>query len=122
MSPAATARLAKERVLSIERVSGPWQGLYVVSYTTEFEGLFYGYTKLCSAKPPDAWRIDAIVKLSTGGFPDELHSLVHADLCGQAMVTAVREVTDLYPWVRRVVKCPSLSQKGLLLESQDSNG
>ncbi len=100
--------------MSLERISGPWQGLYVVSYTTEFEGLYYGYAKLCRGKPPDAWHIDAIVKLSAGWFQDELHSLVHADLCGQAMVPAVREVADLYPWVRRVVKSPSLRQQGLL--------
>lgn len=65
-------------------------------------------------KPSDAWHIDAIVKLSTGGFPDELHSLVNADLCGRAMVSAVREVAELYPWLRRVVKSPSLVQQGLV--------
>ena len=97
--------------MSLERISGPWQGLYVVAYTTEFEGLFYGYAKLSNSKPVDAWTLDAIVKLCAGGFADELHSLVIADLCGQAMVGSVREVADLYPWVRRVVPAPLLVQQ-----------
>lgn len=94
----------------METISGPWRGLYVVAYTTEFEGVFYGYAKVCGSKPPHPWSADAIVKMSTGGFTDELHSLVVADLCGQAMVSAVRELADARPWARRVVKAPLLVQ------------
>lgn len=46
-APVPWTGLAEERGLSLERISGPWQGLYVVSYTTEFDGLYYGYAKLC---------------------------------------------------------------------------
>jgi hypothetical protein len=100
--------------LSLERISGPWQGLYVVAYTTAFEGLFYGYAKVCQSKPSDAWAVDALVKLSTAGFTDEVHALVLADLCGQAMVSPVRSVIAAHPWVRRVVKAPSLAQQVLV--------
>lgn len=102
--------------MSLERISGPWQGLYVVSYTTQFEGLFYGYAKVCLSQPTDPWTVDAIVKLSTAGVTDELHSLVLADLCGQAMVPTVREVADAHPWVRRVVKAPTLAQHALPIQ------
>ncbi|NPC55931.1 hypothetical protein [Caenimonas soli] len=88
----------------------------MIAYTTEFEGLFYGYAKVCSSKPIHAWSADAIVKMSTGGFTDELHSLVVADLCGQAMVSAVRELVAARPWVRRVVKAPLLVQHVLPTE------
>lgn len=97
--------------MSLERISGPWQGLYVASYTTEYEGLFFGYAKVCQGKPADAWTADTIVKLCAGGFTDELHALIAADLCGQAVAGSVREVLDLYPWVRRVIAAPSLVQR-----------
>lgn len=48
----------------LERITGPWHGVYVAAYTTELEGLFYGYAKLCRAKPPDVWAVQTVLKLS----------------------------------------------------------
>jgi hypothetical protein len=99
--------------MSLESVSGPWEGLYVVAYTTASGSQFHGYSKICSARPDNPWEVDALVKMFTGTFPDETEALVVADLCGQVVVSQVREICAASPWIRRVIKAPVLPQHGL---------
>ena len=49
----------------MERITGPWGRLYVAAYTTELDGLFFGYAKLFAVQPSDVWDSGAIMKIST---------------------------------------------------------
>jgi hypothetical protein len=49
----------------MERVTGPWDGMFVAAYTAELDGLFYGYAKLCTDRPADVWSAKTILKVAT---------------------------------------------------------
>lgn len=48
----------------MERVTGPWDGIYVAAYTTELDGYFYGYAKLCTSQPWDMWNVHVMLKIT----------------------------------------------------------
>lgn len=48
----------------LERVTGPWEGIYVAAYTTELDGHFYGYAKLCTSRPSDMWSVHVMLKIT----------------------------------------------------------
>lgn len=55
----------------MERISGPWAGIFIAAYTTELAGVFYGYAKLCELRPADVWSAVPVVKVASRGFADE---------------------------------------------------
>ncbi len=74
----------------MERISGPFDGFYVAAYTTELEGLFYGYAKLCTKCPDDVWSADTRLKIGTWeGEANEEAALQAAE------ETALRVISEL---------------------------
>lgn len=59
----------------MERVTGPWHGLFVAAYTTQFNGAFYGYCKLYASAPADPFSEGPVLKLSTRSFNFEADAL-----------------------------------------------
>jgi hypothetical protein len=53
------------RMLFMERVTGPYKGVYIAAYTTGLDGLFYGYAKLCTECPDDVWSAKTTMKIGT---------------------------------------------------------
>ena len=49
----------------MERITGPWDGVFVAAYTAELDGLFYGYAKLSTERPADVWSAQTILKIAT---------------------------------------------------------
>lgn len=49
----------------LERISGPYHGVYLAAHSARFERGFYGYAKLCPVKPKDVWNCTAIAKVSS---------------------------------------------------------
>lgn len=49
----------------LERISGPYHGVYLAAHSARFERGFYGYAKLCPVKPKDVWNCTAIAKISS---------------------------------------------------------
>ncbi len=49
----------------MEKLTGPWEGMYIAAYTAELDGKFYGYAKVSAVCPDDVWTIDAVLKVTT---------------------------------------------------------
>lgn len=83
----------------MERVTGPFDGVYIAAYTTELDGLFFGYAKLCKARPANPWVAQTILKTTTpNGWTREVDALEAAEnramtLCKIANGKANREVS-----------------------------
>ena len=73
----------------MERLSGPWAGIYVAAYTTQLRGVFYGYAKLCEAQPSDVWSAKAVAKVASRGFADENLALEAAERRAQRVIAAM---------------------------------
>ena len=57
----------------MERIRGPVEGFYLVSYACQVGDLgeeFIGYTKLCFERPGNFWDAIGPVSVGTGRFPD----------------------------------------------------
>ena len=50
--------------VTMEQISGPWDGIYIAAYTAELDGRFYGYVKLSVSKPSDVWTAQVMMKLT----------------------------------------------------------
>jgi hypothetical protein len=85
---------------SLERVSGPWEGLYVACYTTLLDGRFNAYAKIYAARPADAWAPDPLLKVGTAAFDEEAAALEAAELHARALVTRVRAILKVKEWLR----------------------
>ncbi len=48
----------------MEKISGPWEGVYIMAYTAELDGRFYGYAKLFTVCPEDVWTAVATLKVT----------------------------------------------------------
>lgn len=51
----------------MEKISGTWEGVYIVAYTAELDGRFYGYAKLFTVCPEDVWTAEAALKVTPRG-------------------------------------------------------
>jgi hypothetical protein len=58
-----------------ECVIEPWAGLFVAAYVTELAGGFYGYAKLYTNEPRDAWCPDALMKVGSAQCPCPVEAL-----------------------------------------------
>jgi hypothetical protein len=66
----------------MERISGPVDGYYVVSYACEvgeFGHEFVGYTKLCAQPPENFWDADGQVVCSERRFADAGQAMNHSE-------------------------------------------
>lgn len=64
----------------LERVTGPWQSLFVAAYTTYVGGSFYGYAKIFRVPPDDVWNLPAVAKIGSAfGYANEEHALEEAE-------------------------------------------
>ena len=59
----------------MERITGPTAGIYVAAYTTELQGVFYGYAKLCLVRPEDVWSAHSDMKITSRAYTDETLAL-----------------------------------------------
>jgi hypothetical protein len=77
----------------MERVTGPWHGLFVAAYTTQFKDAFYGYCKLYASAPEDPFSEGPVLKLGTRAFscePDALQAAVRRGIGAAAEFAASR--------------------------------
>lgn len=58
----------------LERISGPYHGVYLAAHAARFERGFYGYAKLCPLKPKDVWNCTALAKISSATSTDSPES------------------------------------------------
>jgi hypothetical protein len=64
----------------MERITGPYKGLFIAAYTVENELGFVGYAKVCMVEPDSVWSADPVEKLTSAtGFPTELEAIVAAE-------------------------------------------
>ena len=49
----------------MEKITGPWDGIYIAAYTAELGGMFYGYAKLSTVCPDEVWTAEALLKVTT---------------------------------------------------------
>lgn len=66
----------------MERISGPVDGYYVVSYACEvgeFGHEFVGYTKLCEERPDTFWDGAGHVVCDDLRFPDADQAMTHSE-------------------------------------------
>ena len=68
----------------LERISGPYHGVYLAAHAARFERGFYGYAKLCPLKPKDVWNCTALAKISSANSTDSPESEVLQILAAEA--------------------------------------
>lgn len=56
---------APEEYPPLERVTGPYGGLYAAAYVVQSGGSFFGYAKICLGAPQDVWDCNAFDKVAT---------------------------------------------------------
>ena len=82
----------------MERISGPVDGYYVVSYACEvgeFGHEFVGYTKLCAQPPANFWDADGQVVCSERRFADAGQAMSHSETL--ALGHPIRPLAQLQP-------------------------
>ena len=56
----------------MEKITGPWEGIYIAAYTAELGGRFYGYAKLSTVRPEDVWTAEVTLKVTArSSYADE---------------------------------------------------
>lgn len=85
----------------MERVTGPWSGIFVAAYTTELNGVFYGYARLCTIRPEDVWSVQSRLKMTARGHLDELKAL-------EAVEARARRVIDAAQWTDSISSLAAL--------------
>jgi hypothetical protein len=73
-----------------ECVVEPWAGLFVAAYVTELAGGFYGYAKVYTSEPWDAWCPDALIKVGSVQCPCPVEAL------DSALERAFAAIQDMY--------------------------
>ena len=64
----------------MERISGPYKGLFIAAYTVENDSGYVGYAKVCLLEPDSVWSADPVEKLTSAtGFRTELEAIVAAE-------------------------------------------
>lgn len=82
-----------------ERITGPLHGVCIAAYTTELEGLFYGYAKLCLAETEDVWKANPLLKITTrAGHVGEADALLAVENKALQFVCELGEPANLGLW------------------------
>lgn len=75
----------------LERITGPWDGIYVAAYTTELDGYFYGYAKLCTSQPWDMWNVHVMLKITAhSGYFFETEALEAVENLASRVIAKMR--------------------------------
>lgn len=81
-----------------ERVTGPWNGMFIAAYSAELGGRFYGYAKLCDVPPPDVWSAKALVKVTAAPRSGGAQAMRAAENKALRIITALRAPTARSYW------------------------
>jgi hypothetical protein len=97
--------LRSSTIAGLERVTGPSHGVYIAAYTTELDGLFHGYAKLCTARPADVWTAQAELKVTTrSGLCDEQSALAEVENLALRVIAELRSPENQGFWSALVTR------------------
>ena len=89
--PDPTTRGALEP--GLERVSGPYQGFFLASYSVRCDLAYVGYTKICRTQPVDIWDCAAATKVASLPCDTEIDAVDSADEIAKQLISTMREKT-----------------------------
>lgn len=97
--PDPTTRGALEP--GLERVSGPYQGFFLASYSVRCDLAYVGYTKICRTQPVDIWDCTAATKVASLPCDTEIDAVDAADEIAKQVISTMREKTGQgISWIR----------------------
>jgi hypothetical protein len=81
--------------VTMEQISGPWDGIYIAAYTAELDGRFYGYVKLSVSKPADVWTAQVMMKLTArASYREESEALEAVEKRALRVIANLRSTPD----------------------------
>jgi hypothetical protein len=77
--------------MRIERVTGPHRGFYIVAFTVESAGAFYGDAKVCLDQPSDVWDCSSAHKVTTPASASRDGAVLVAEQRARDLVRALAQ-------------------------------
>jgi hypothetical protein len=89
----------------MEKITGPWEGIYIAAYTTELEERFYGYARFFTVCPEDVWTAEARLKVTArGSYADEDAALRAVHDLALRWISEVQTAQSKGVWSRLIAR------------------
>lgn len=81
-----------------ERITGPWNGIFIAAYTAQLDGQYYGYAKLCNVPPLDVWSAKALAKVAAAPRSGGAQAMRAAENRALQIINALRAPSSRSYW------------------------
>jgi hypothetical protein len=75
-----------------ERLSGPFDGVFLATYAVQAGDGYIGYSKLCDEKPSSVWEAPARFKVASLPYSTVGDAMHAAEACAQKFVLKLAEI------------------------------